>query len=108
VIGQYSTANKWYWSRARAGYAFGKVVVGPEGVVLGNIGFDARRGGGFVSFPLKINSNRSLWVTVSGGYQWTSSDDSGGQVFGNIGGTGNTPYGGVNIYSLLREIIKIL
>jgi len=43
LIGQYSTANRWYWSRARTGYAFGKVVVGPEGIVLGNIGFDAQR-----------------------------------------------------------------
>ena len=43
LIGQYSTANRWYWSRARTGYAFGKVVVGPEGIVLGNIGFEGWR-----------------------------------------------------------------
>lgn len=100
LIGQYSTANRWYWSRARTGYAFGKVVVGPEGIVLGNIGFDAQRAGGFLSFPLKISSSRSLGVTFSGGYQWTGDDEENGEVIGNIGGTGNTPYGGVNIYTV--------
>ena len=67
LIGQYSTANRWYWSRARTGYSFGKVVVGPEGIVLGNIGFDAQRAGGFLSFPLKISSSRSLGVAFSAG-----------------------------------------
>lgn len=99
LIGQYSTANRWYWSRARTGYALGKVVIGPEGIVMGNIGFDAQRAGGFLSFPLKISS-RSLGVTFSGGYQWTGDDEENGEIIGNIGGMGNTPYGGVNIYTV--------
>jgi len=27
-------------------------------------------------------------------------DEENGEVIGNIGGTGNTPYGGVNIYTV--------
>ena len=47
AMGQYSTAFEWYWSRAAASAtSSGKIVVGPEGIFFGNIGFDAQRAGG--------------------------------------------------------------
>lgn len=103
AIGQYSTAYEWYWTRVRTGYAIGqgdyafqKVIFGPEGSFFGNIGFDAQRAGGFLSFPVKLGST-PLSITLSGGYQWVGDDEEGGQVVGGIGGVGDTAYGSLNI-----------
>lgn len=100
LIGQYSTANDWYWTRARGGYAFGgKLIVGPEGVFFGNVGFNAQRAGGFVTLPVKI-SGKPVGITFSGGYQWIGDGDQAGQMFGNVGGSTNSQYGSLNIYAL--------
>ncbi len=106
AMGQYSTAYEWYWSRVRPGfalgqgdYAFQKVIFGPEGIFFGNIGFDAQRFGGFLSFPVKLGKT-PLSITFSGGYQWIGGDDEGGEIVGGIGGVENTPYGSFNINAL--------
>lgn len=91
LIGQYSTANKTYWSRIRGGYRFRHIVAGPEGVFFGNgeSPYDAQRAGGFVSLPININSDVSFELTAAGGYQWVSEDGGG---FGGIGGSSNSAY----------------
>jgi Cellulose biosynthesis protein BcsS len=106
AIGQYSTAYEWYWSRVRTGFAFGqgdyafqKVIFGPEGIFFGNIGFDAQRAGGFLSFPVKLGAT-PLSITLSGGYQWIGGDDEGGEIVGGIGGVENTPYGSLSFHAV--------
>jgi hypothetical protein len=97
LMGQASTAYHWYWTRARAGYEFKKIVVGPEGIFFGNIGFDAQRAGGFVTIPIKLGQHGAFGLTLSGGYQWIGDDEDDGQVVGSIGGVSDSPYGSVNI-----------
>lgn len=80
AIGQVSTVETAIWSRARIGYNFGRVTVGPEFIYLNDAMFDERRFGGFVT--VQVLNNLSL--TVSGG-----TADYGSAV----GGAGNTPYG---------------
>jgi hypothetical protein len=47
VAGEYSTSFQTYWARARIGRTLKGFIFGPEGVALGNVGFDAQRIGGF-------------------------------------------------------------
>jgi hypothetical protein len=94
AIGQYSTAHDTYWSQARVGWRFGNFVVGPEGIFMGNITYDAQRAGAFVSVPLNLARDVYFEVTLSGGYQWISDDDD-GQDFGGIGGTSDGAYGNI-------------
>ena len=89
--GNYSTAFDSYWARARVGYSTGRVVFGPEGVLLGSEGYDGYRIGGFVSFATKLNPWVPLELTLSAGHQHINDDDIGG---GSSGGSGM--YGSVN------------
>lgn len=81
LLGNFSTANDTYYVRGRVGARLGEIVVGPEGIVLGNEAFDGYRVGAFVGgIPLgHVN------MTISGGY--SDSDTRGGQDGG---------YGGVS------------
>jgi hypothetical protein len=102
AIAQYSTAFQWYWSRARVGYEFerlGKIVVGPEGVFFGNIGFDAQRAGGFLFIPVALGKHASAGLTLSGGYQWIGGDDNNGVITGSVGGVSDSPYGSINLHT---------
>src|SRR5262245_11256907 len=46
----YSTAFDTYWARVRFGHHRGNFTFGPEGIVMGNEGFDAQRLGGFLTW----------------------------------------------------------
>jgi hypothetical protein len=89
--GYYSTAFETYWARARAGMNFGRLVVGPEAVVLGNDGFDAQRIGAFTVIKLDLQLRNPVELTLNSGYQFL--DDV---SFGSFGG-GEGWYGGVNV-----------
>jgi hypothetical protein len=84
VHGNYSTAFNTYWARARAGLTWNKVAFGVEGVVLGDVEFDAQRLGGFAIFDLNILPSRPLEVTLSAGHQFVSDSNAG--TTGGIGG----------------------
>lgn len=61
-IGNYSTANNSYYTRARLGLNIGKgIAIGPEGSLLGNDEFDGNKIGGFISGiplgPLSLSAN---------------------------------------------------
>ena len=94
AIGQYSTAHDTYWSQARVGWRFGNFVIGPEGIFMGNITYDAQRAGGFVSVPINLKRDVNFELTFAGGYQWISDDDD-GTDFGGIGGTSDGAYGNI-------------
>lgn len=81
--GNYSTANDTYWARARVGYSFGGIAVGPEAAVLGDAGFDAFRVGGYAA----INLTDGVILDVNAGYHDASgSSDSGGSEDSAYGG----------------------
>lgn len=80
--GQVSSVEWAVWARARLGYQFGRITIGPEYVYIHDAMFNERRVGGFVTAQI----TSKLSVSASFG----SSD------FGSsTGGAGNTPYGGL-------------
>lgn len=52
IEGNYSTANDTYWARARIGYSFDWISIGPEVAALGDAGVDAFRVGGYAALGL--------------------------------------------------------
>jgi hypothetical protein len=90
--GNYSTAFNSYWVRARTGVNLKRVVFGPEGIFMGDDGFDAQRAGGFVTYKFKLAPTRTLDITLSGGFQWVAGNNSGG------GSTLSSPGGGEGAY----------
>ena len=95
--GAYSTAYETYWSRARVGYkVFGNVVIGPEGVFMGDITYDTQRIGGFVSFPFRLTSTLTPSINVASGYGFVTNKDTDSgtdqQGFGGLGGGADGPY----------------
>jgi hypothetical protein len=97
VAGEYSTSFQTYWARARIGRNLKGFAFGPEGVALGNVGFDAQRIGGFFIFDWKALPLMSpIEVTLNAGYQFVAGDNGGG---GGVGG-GEGAYGGI-AFSLL-------
>lgn len=80
AIGQISTIEWALWTRARLGYTFGRVTIGPEYIYMNDAMFDERRFGGFVTVQVLNN------LSVTGSF--------GTADFGSArGGAGNTPYG---------------
>jgi hypothetical protein len=99
--GEYSTAFESYWTRARVGYNVPRVTFGPEFIAMGNVDFDAQRVGGFVTFDVNLTPKVPLEITLSGGHQFVSDDDSSGTaaaVGGRGGGEG--AYGAVTVVSV--------
>lgn len=74
LLGSYSTAYDTYWTRGRIGGRVDRFVLGVEGVLHGNEGYDAQRLGGFVNIPLGFNYGI---LSLSAGYQWADEDSSG-------------------------------
>jgi hypothetical protein len=92
LSGTYSTAFDTYWARARVGMHRDKLTWGPEGIVMGNVGFDAQRLGGFITWhDLSVFRMRPFDITVSAGHQFVSGDN--GTVGGSGGGEGT--YGAI-------------
>jgi hypothetical protein len=80
ILGDYSTAYDTYWSRARVGYDFGPVTVGPEIVALGNESFDEQRYG--LSFTgIKITEKTGIDFSVGYADSSRTNDHSG---YGNL------------------------
>src|SRR6185295_6925850 len=93
LSGVYSTAFDSYWARLRVGMNRDRITFGPEGIVMGNEGFDAQRLGAFITFhnlnPLRM---RPFDLTLSGGHQFQNEDSSG---FSGSGG-GEGAYGAIS------------
>lgn len=87
-LGSYSTAFDTYWTRARLGAPVDRFVLGVEGILHGNEGYDAQRLGAFINIPLGFNYGI---LSVSSGYQWADEDEHG---FG--GGSGAYGSAGVS------------
>jgi len=93
--GNYSTAFQTYWARARAGLSHHGVTFGPEGIALGDVGFDAQRIGGFVIFDLPLSMRATpLEVSLHVGHQFVAGSGSNNGVEGSVGG-GEGTYGGI-------------
>lgn len=90
--GDYTTAYDTYWSRARLGYNFGKVITGPEGTFFGDETYDSQRVGGFLRFRLPFSSSLQPIAILAGGYEFVDSGEGGGG-FGGIGGSEDGAYG---------------
>jgi hypothetical protein len=86
LMGSYSSAFDTYWSRLRIGYKVDSFTFGPEGLLSGNEGNDARRIGGFVQMRV---DKTPLEITVSAGQHY---NDKGG-TFANKDGA----YGSLNL-----------
>ena len=97
LFGSYSIANQTYWSKARVGYNFGRLVIGPEGAFYGNENFNSQRAGAFVRFPLA----RRLDATLAGGFNFVINDeffdDFGSNSFGGLGGITDSGYGNISL-----------
>jgi hypothetical protein len=104
LFGSYSIVNQTYWSKARIGYNFGRVVIGPEGAFYGNENFNSQRAGAFIKFPLA----KRLAVTLAGGFNFVANDeffeDLGAGFervpsgeFGGLGGITDSGYGNISI-----------
>lgn len=81
LIGNYGTAKGRYWTRARVGYDFGRVIVGPEGFAIGNQMFDEQRGGAFVTVK---NAVGPIWVSLDGGYSAKPATRGGDSGYGAV------------------------
>jgi hypothetical protein len=93
----YSTAFQTYWARARAGLSMHGVTFGPEGIVLGDLEFDAQRVGGFVIFDVPLFSRGTpLEVSLHLGHQFVAGSGNGNGIDGSVGG-GDGTYGGVTL-----------
>lgn len=85
--GYYSTAFDTYWTRARAGVNLGRFIIGPEGGVMGNDGYDAQRLGAFAMFKVDFLGTRNPGeFTINAGYQFL--DDDNGFAPSTAGGEG--------------------
>jgi hypothetical protein len=76
--GNYSTANDTYWARARVGYKFDWISIGPEVAALGDDGFDAFRIGGYTAF----NLSDSVILDLNAGYQDATGRGSDDGLYG--------------------------
>lgn len=77
LSGNYSTAFDSYWVRGRVGANLHRITIGPEYVRMGNVGFDASRVGGFVTFDLPLIPKMPLETTLSIGHQSVDGNSNG-------------------------------
>src|SRR5690606_2881719 len=99
LAASYSTAFDTYQVDGRIGYAFDRIIAGPEAWLLGDEASDAQRIGGFLktTLPPLLFSDVSTAVTLSAGYQFVD-DDNGRSTFGSDGA-----YGSVRFTTLVGE-----
>lgn len=85
LIGSYSTRNDSYWTRGRAGYQFSSFVIGPEGLAMGDEGYNQIRYGAFTQFRIPFESviGSDLALSVSGGYVDSSGTRGSSGPYGN-------------------------
>jgi cellulose biosynthesis protein BcsS len=95
--GNYSTAFQTYWARARTGLTLHGVTFGPEGIALGDVGFDAQRVGGFIIFDVPLWSRSTpLEVSLHVGHQFVAGSGSNNGTEGSVAG-GEGTYGGITL-----------
>lgn len=80
AMGSYGSANDSYWARLRVGHEFGQVIVGPEGLLMGNNEYDGQRIGGFITLP----QFGAVSISLSGGYADVDGTQGGDSVYGAI------------------------
>lgn len=94
LAGSYSSAFDTYWARARVGLHRDKLTWGPEAIVMGNVGFDAQRVGGFITIhDISVFRFRPFDITVSAGHQFNDNASTG---FGGGSGGGEGTYGAIS------------
>jgi len=91
--GAYSTAFDTYYVLGRLGMNFGKVAIGPEGMLLGDASGDAQRLGAFVLFDISFSPESVGTLSLSGGYQFVdNADDPIGRNYGEEGAYGTLKF----------------
>jgi Cellulose biosynthesis protein BcsS len=91
--GDYSTAFDKYSVLGRLGMNFGKITIGPEGMLLGDVSGDAQRLGGFILFDLPFGASTASTLSLSAGYQFVNNaDDPAGRNFGEEGAYGTVKF----------------
>ncbi len=92
IRGDYTTAYDTYYSIFRLGYDVGRVVIGPEGWVLGDETGDAARIGAFALYDINLG-NKVGTISVSGGYQFVDNADAiNGNNFGEESAYGTVKF----------------
>jgi hypothetical protein len=101
LYGSFSTAFDTYWAKARVGYNFGKIVIGPDGAFYGNENSHSQRAGAFINFPLHLFRKPGFNVSVAGGFNFVTNKEiptsTTSDFFGGLGGLVNGGYGNVSI-----------
>jgi hypothetical protein len=82
LIASYGSATERYWSRARVGYNFQGVILGPEGVLTGNRLTDEQRIGVFATF--RNPSLAPVELSISVGYSNTNEIRGGASAYGTL------------------------
>ncbi len=80
AVGSFGTAKRRYWTRLRAGYDFQSLIVGPEGLALGNQSFDEQRVGAF----LTAKNVGPVWLSFALGYSRKNANHGGDSPYGTI------------------------
>lgn len=92
LTGKYASTFENYWARMRLGLNRGRFTFGPEGIVMGDVSYDAQRLGGFVTFDVKLIPRMPWEVTLSAGHQFVGDSGGGGGIIPSAGG-GEGNYG---------------
>jgi hypothetical protein len=79
---EWGSARERYWVRGRAGYNFGEVIIGPEGLITGNPVSTDHRVGGFTI--LRIPSLSPFELSVSAGFSRVPETRGGRSPYGTI------------------------
>lgn len=92
VRGDYTTAFDTYYNLARIGYDVGRLVIGPEGWLLGDETGHAQRLGAFALYDINLGDKVGT-ISLSGGYQFVDKADAvTGDKFGEEGGYGTLKF----------------
>ena len=90
LFSEYSTAFNTYYARLRvAPRVYDKLVIGPEGSVDGDTGYNGQRIGAYAKYTFQLTKDMPLALSLAGGHQFVSgSGNDGGPVAGVRGGPG--------------------
>jgi hypothetical protein len=79
-VASYGTAKDRYWTRARGGYNFSGVIVGPEALATGNGESSEQRIGAFVM----LTRLGPVWLSASTGYSNMDNNHGGASAYGTF------------------------
>lgn len=80
LVGSFGTAKQRYWTRLRVGYDFGRFIIGPEGLALGNQVYDEQRGGAFIT----VKNVGPAWVSLAAGFSSKPAGRGGDGAYGSV------------------------